>query len=94
MSDDWAPGDLAECIDDDWREMDGAPLDARGLGLPIIGSVHMVKGVSIVGMRDGKPAVVLRLVGQCVDWLEAIAFRKVPPRYEEPRVKAREEVPA
>lgn len=92
MSDDWAPGDLAECVDDNWRDFDGGDLPADLF--PSRGNVSMVTGTRMLCHPVRGPTLTLKLMGWPLLWLEHIAFRKVPPRFEEPRVKTREEVPA
>jgi len=84
INEDWAPGDLALCVDDRW--------DFGGGGQPRIGDRFIVSEV-FKGFYIGtaERAWGLRLVGltpaRGIYGYPADVFRKVPPSaFEEPRV--------
>lgn len=95
MSEDWNPGDLAECVADNLMQ----PPPGTGFAAPAKGDTLMVFDIDDVtalclGCGEVHRLVGLEFIGKTGWCWAAKHFRKVQPKGEDRKVRRRESVPA
>lgn len=91
MADNWNPGDIAKCINDDWHRMGDGSIPAGDH--PVIGGEYMVTAYREIDVFRGLIVIpALSLIGfsheYFADW-----FVKVQPRGEDRSVPEEERLP-
>ncbi len=88
---DWAQGDLAECIDDEWYHSGGGRMPADQA--PRVGQSFLVTDVG--GVQCGETFIAtLHFPDFPAFMWEAVRFKKIHPKGEDRMVPRKEAVPA